>query len=178
VKVIITAYFPSNINELRGKYELLNNEFKPQADKVQQTQQQISQIETEVQTQGQMMKQEALAARSAQYEKLKLDLKQMQERSQAEYEARMKEVVGPIFDKIDKFLEHYAQQRGISLILDASNNQQNPILAFVGADADITQDFIAEYNKVNPGPPPSNTNTTPNNNPPAGPKKPGTNGRP
>jgi len=170
VKVIITAYFPSNINELRAKYELLNNEFKPQADRVQQIQQQMDQIANELQTQGQVMKQEAVAQKQQQYEKLKLDLKQLQERSQADYEARMKEVVGPIFDKIDKFLENYAQQRGISLILDASNNQQNPILAFVGQDADITQDFIGEYNKVNPGPPPSNNPPANNNNPP---KKPG-----
>jgi Skp family chaperone for outer membrane proteins len=174
VKVINTQYFPGNINELRAKYELLNNEFKPQADKVQSIQQQMGQIESEIQTQGNIMKQEAVAAKSAQYEKLKLDLKQLQERSQADYEARMKEVVGPIFDKIDKFLENYAQQRSISLILDASNNQQNPILAFVGADADITQDFISEYNKVNPGPPPSNANPPVQN--PANRPKP--NGRP
>jgi Skp family chaperone for outer membrane proteins len=170
VKVIITAYFPSNINELRAKYELLNNEFKPAADKVQQMQQQMDQIANELQTQGQVMKQEVVAQKQQQYERLKLTLKQTQESSQADYEARMKEVVGPIFDKIDKFLENYAQQRGISLILDASNNQQNPILAFVGADADITQDFMQEYNKVNPGPPPSNNNPPANNNVP--PKKP------
>src|SRR5258708_4292326 len=171
VKVIITAYFPSNINELRAKYELLNNEFKPAADKVQQMQQQMDQIANELQTQGQIMKQEVVAQKQQQYERLKLTLKQTQESSQADYEARMKEVVGPIFDKIDKFLENYAQQRGISLILDASNNQQNPILAFVGADADITQDFMQEYNKVNPGPPPSNNNPPANNNIP--PKRPG-----
>jgi len=170
VKVIITAYFPSNINELRAKYELLNNEFKPAADKVQQMQQQMDQIANELQTQGQVMKQEVVAQKQQQYERLKLTLKQTQESSQADYEARMKEVVGPIFDKIDKFLENYAQQRGISLILDASNNQQNPILAFVGADADITQDFMQEYNKVNPGPPPSNNNPPANNNVP--PKRP------
>src|SRR5207244_13113370 len=80
VKVIITAYFPANINELRAKYELLNNEFKPQADRVQGIQQQMAQIENEIQTQGQVMKQEAIAAKQVQYEKLKLDLKQTQER--------------------------------------------------------------------------------------------------
>ena len=94
----------------------------------------------------------------------------------------MKEVVGPTFEKIDKFLEQYAQQRGISLILDASNNQQNPILAFVGADADITQDFINEYNRVNPGPAPTgNTGLQPRPTPPppaATKPKPGGNGRP
>ena len=88
VKVIITAYFPNNINELRAKYELLQNEFKPQADRIQSLQAQIGQIESEIQTQGQIMKPEAIAAKKGQYDKLQLDLKQSQERLQADSESR------------------------------------------------------------------------------------------
>src|SRR5581483_10099930 len=181
VKVIVTAAFPNGINELRAKYELLTNEFKPQATQVQNLQQQIAGLENELQSQGQIMKPEVVSAKTSQHDRLQLELKQTQERAQADYQQRMQEVVGPMFEKIDKFLEAYAQQRGISLILDASNNQQNPILAFVGADADITQDFMTEYNRVNPGPAPTSTTpTTPKTTPATNPatKKPGSPGRP
>jgi outer membrane protein len=71
----------------------------------------------------------------------------------------------PVRDKLFQFLQGYAQQRGIVLIINIAGVAQTGSIAFANPATDITEDFIKEYNKANPVPV-----TTPQ--PPA-PKKPG-----
>lgn len=178
VKVIATEAFPANIGELRAKFEALNTEFKPQADQLQALRTEIGKLESDLQAQANIAKPEILGQMNAKRERLALDYKQLEERTRADYDGRISEVVGPVYEKIRQFMETYAQQRGISLILDVSSQENMRTFAFIGSDADITQDFINEYNRLNPA---AASNAAPQpqqpKNPPPGAAKPKT-GRP
>ena len=58
----------------------------------------------------------------------------------------------PVRDKLFQFLQGYAQQRGIVLIINIAGVAQTGSIAFANPATDITEDFIKEYNKANPVP--------------------------
>jgi hypothetical protein len=63
----------------------------------------------------------------------------------------MEEVTTPIHEEIRRNLETFVEARGITVLLDASK-----MACLVGCDRestaaiDVTQEFIAEYNRLNP----------------------------
>jgi outer membrane protein len=54
--------------------------------------------------------------------------------------------------KLFQFLQTYSQQRGIVLIINLAGAAQSGTIAYWNPGADITQDFVTEYNKANPVP--------------------------
>ena len=70
---------------------------------------------------------------------------------QSAYSKRAKEISDPIHQDIRNSLESFAKSRGITLLLDSSK-----MACVVGCDKeataalDVTQEFIAEYNRLNP----------------------------
>ncbi|HKR00513.1 MAG TPA: hypothetical protein VJT09_07555, partial [Pyrinomonadaceae bacterium] len=66
-------------------------------------------------------------------------------------EKRMRDVMAPIREDIHKSLEQFVMVRGITLLLDSSKTA-----CVVGCDKqataalDITEEFITEYNRLNP----------------------------
>ena len=56
----------------------------------------------------------------------------------------------PVYDKILKYLDTYAKQRGITMVFEATAARETQSIVFRANTVDITQDFIKEYNKQNP----------------------------
>ncbi len=85
----------------------------------------------------------------AEAEKLRGLVAQKEEETQHVYGRRIKEITAPINEDIRKSLEAFAKARGILMLLDASK-----LACFVGCDQestaaiDVTQEFIAEYNRL------------------------------
>jgi Skp family chaperone for outer membrane proteins len=78
-------------------------------------------------------------------------IKQREAELQADYRKRIKEAMAPVSQDIRHNLESFAKARGITLLLDASK-----LACMVGCDKeataalDVTQEFIAAYNRLNP----------------------------
>ena len=67
------------------------------------------------------------------------------------FERRLREVIEPVMNDITKHLEEFARQKGIGLLLDKSGTRcALPCRWEVLADRDITEEFIREYNRLNP----------------------------
>jgi hypothetical protein len=58
----------------------------------------------------------------------------------------------PVQQKLQDFVRDYAAKRNIVLILDLPGSYQAGIIGYFNQAIDITDDFIAEYNKANPVP--------------------------
>src|SRR5262249_47788161 len=56
----------------------------------------------------------------------------------------------PIQDKLFQFLQNYSTQRGIVMVINLAGAAQSGSIAYWNPAADITEDFITEYNKANP----------------------------
>lgn len=78
------------------------------------------------------------------------EIKHKQEDAQQFAERREQELTTPIWEGINAALRAYAQQRGISIILEKGRLAGNNLVFFVDEKADITRGLIIEYNQRNP----------------------------
>ncbi|HMF58227.1 MAG TPA: OmpH family outer membrane protein [Pyrinomonadaceae bacterium] len=136
------------IKRVLAALNTINNEFLPQQNA-------LSSLKTRIQTlvdqinhpaagttaQAQQQKQEQAAALQREWEYKTRE-------TQANYNRRLAEVMGPVYDDLGKALEAFARQRGISVILDSA--KLSGAIFIANGNLDITEDFIAEYNRTHP----------------------------
>jgi Skp family chaperone for outer membrane proteins len=75
------------------------------------------------------------------------EITRKKEDAQRDYQKRMTDLLGPVYDEIGKALDIFAKAHGITMILDVTKVQ-----GIVSADGslDITKAFITEFNSKNP----------------------------
>ena len=150
VAILNTGAFRQGINELKVKLDGLNTEFEPKKKDFEALENKVNDLKNKIQTQGNTV---SAAVRNQWVEEgteSEKRLKRMGEDLQTLADKRLQEVSQPVYDKIQKMLDGYCQQRGIVMVLDAGASQQAGVLIFAQAATDITQDFMSEYNKANP----------------------------
>jgi Skp family chaperone for outer membrane proteins len=151
IAVLNTAAFRTGIAELKVKLDALNTEFEPKRKELEALQADVENLKNKINTQGSTV---SAAVRNGWVEEgteKERRLKRLDEDYQALGQKRLGDVQGPIYDKVGKLLEGYCQQRGIVLVIEAGAAQQAGVLLFAAPATDITEDFMKEYNKVNPG---------------------------
>jgi outer membrane protein len=152
VVVINTSVFPDQIGELKQKYLQVESQFKERSDRLTALQQQVTQKETEYQTKGPSMASDKARELQAEIEELKKRATRELEDVRHDYGKALEAATKPIRDKLFQFLQNYAVGRSIVMIMDLPGVAQTGSLAYWNPGADITEDFIKEYNKANPLP--------------------------
>jgi Skp family chaperone for outer membrane proteins len=152
IAVINTAAFPGAIGELKVKYEQIEGQFKDRFQKLQGVETQLKTMENDLRTKGQAMTADKLQELQANYDDLKKRGQRDYEDLQAEYNRTSDVATKPIRDKLYQFLQTYSAQRGITVMIDLSRAAQSGVLAYWNPGTDVTEDFVAEYNKANPVP--------------------------
>jgi Skp family chaperone for outer membrane proteins len=150
IAVINTTVFPGAISELKVKYEQIDNQFKDRYQKLQTVETQLKTMENDLRT-----KQNVLSADK--YQELQVNYNDLKKRGQrdfedlkAEYDRSIDTSTKPIRDKLYQFLQTYASQRGITVMINLAGAAQSGVLAYWNPGTDVTEDFVAEYNKANP----------------------------
>jgi Skp family chaperone for outer membrane proteins len=172
VVVINTNLFPTEIGELKQKYEQVQGQFKAQQQRIESLRQQVSTKESELQTKGPSMTADKQRELQLEIEQLKKQGTREVEDLQQDYNKALDTTTKPVRDKLYQFMQNYALQRSIIMIIDLPGMAQSGGLAFWNPATDITQDLIREYNKANPVP----TAPAPSAQPPA--QRPGTPAKP
>jgi Skp family chaperone for outer membrane proteins len=152
IAIINSLYFQESIGEIKAKVEALNRQFEPRMKEVQSLRDRITALETTIDTQR---KSGALAAtREAemieQLDQMKLDYKRRGEDLEAEGRRASEQAIQPVNEKVSRFLQDYAQKRGIILLINIANEANTHTVVWFDRRSDVTQDFIIEYNKANP----------------------------
>jgi Skp family chaperone for outer membrane proteins len=127
----------------------LNREFQPRQTELNQLQQRIQTAQDEVnkiQAAGQVVAPGSLQTKMDALEQLKTEYKRKGEDAESLYQKRQGEIFAPLQDDIEKALEVYAKQRGITVIIDASRVP----LVYAAESLDITRAFITDFNAKNP----------------------------
>ena len=168
IVVLNTNAFPLQIGELKQKYDQVDNQFKPQSQRIDQLRQQVAQKENDIQVKGSTLAPDKLRDLQLEVEELKKRGTREVEDLQADYTKTLDVTTKPVREKLYQFMQNYAVQRTIIMIIDLPSVAQTGTLAYWAPSSDITQDFITEYNKANPvattGAPaaqPPRTNPTP-----------------
>jgi Skp family chaperone for outer membrane proteins len=125
-------------------------EFKPRQQDLQALQSRIRVLSDEISklSGNPVVDPKSIQAKQDEGERLGRDLKYRKEQFDADVERRYKEQVGPITAEISKALNIYAQQNGLTMVLDIS--KLLPALLTVNPATDVTRAFIADFNSKNP----------------------------
>jgi hypothetical protein len=153
VAVINTSVFAEKIFELKVKTDTVNKKYESQGRALDQMKQQIDTLANQIKTQGGgIATPDALQKLQDQYNQMTTTYKRQGEDLQAAYNKDLDDAIKPVRAKLEDFVRDYAAKRSIILILDLPGSYQAGIIGYFNQAIDITDDFIAEYNKANPVP--------------------------
>ncbi len=150
VAYLNTSQFRQGIGELKLRLDALNIELEPKRKEIQALETEFNNLKNKIQTQSSSISPQVSnkwVEDAAEKERI---LKRKAEDFNSLGQKRLSEISQPIYEKIRKFLEAYCRQHGIVLALDAGAAYQAKILIWAIPAADITGDFMKEYNKANP----------------------------
>ncbi|HLF85041.1 MAG TPA: OmpH family outer membrane protein [Blastocatellia bacterium] len=150
VAVVNTQVFPGAIGELKQKYEQVNNQFKDRYQKLQALVEQMKGMENDLRTKQQVLTPDKYQELQNTYTELKKRGEREQEDLNADADKALDIATKPVRDKMTQFLNTYAAQRNIILVFNLAGAAQTGSLAYWNPGTDITDDFVAEYNKANP----------------------------
>jgi len=150
VCVINTSVFQDQVKEFKDKIDGLNRQFDPRVKEVQGLADKINALETTIKSQSGVLSAQRIAEMTENLEGMKKDYQRKTEDLQAEAGRARDRALEPVTAKMGKFAEDYTAKRGIVMLIDIANAVQSGTVLWYDPRADITQDFINEYNKANP----------------------------
>src|ERR1043166_1129126 len=150
VCVINTSVFQDQVAEFKEKIEGLNRQFDPRVKEVQSLADKINALETTIKSQSGVLSAQRIAEMTENLEGMKKEYQRKTEDLQAEAGRARDRALEPVTAKMGKFAEDYTAKRGIVMLIDLANAVQSGTVLWYDPRADITQDFVNEYNKANP----------------------------
>lgn len=150
IAIINTAAFRVGIGEFKTTLDALNKEFEPQNNELEGLQKQLLDLKNKVEKDGPNVQASVRDGWIEQGTQLEKTLKRKTEDYQSLFQRRGQEVVGPIMDRINKFFDQYCQQRNIVMVLERQVAESSNLLVWMAPLAEITDDFMNEYNKAHP----------------------------
>ena len=124
----------------------LEAQFQPQIKDLEGMQTRYNTIVENIRKTTAVAKPEDIEKQRQQAADLEVQIKRKDEDLQRAVSARQEEIMRPIEQDVYNLLQSFAQQRGYTIVIDSA---RVPLL-FVEPTVDITQAFIAEYNRTRP----------------------------
>ncbi len=143
VAIVDSRAFGEGIGEMKKQLDKLEAEFQPRFKDLEGLQQQLVALDDEIKKEKNPSIQQQKADKA---QTVKRDFERKREDFQQDYQKRSEVALGPLRDKVLKFLESYAASREIIVVFDLAPAAQAG-LVFLNPGTNITEDFIKEYNK-------------------------------
>lgn len=150
IAIVDVMAFREKVFELKSKYEKLTAEFQLKARELDTLQNSLKAKEQVLAENKNLTPQQA-AKLSEEYEQGKKEYNRLLEDSQVLAAKREREETEATYEKLSKFMDQYCSTRGITHVFDANRLRETGVVVYAAATANITEDFIKEYNKANPG---------------------------
>ncbi len=150
VAIVFFAAFREGVQEMKAKLDSLNAEFEPKNKAIQSLRDRIQNLNNQIQTQGGTVQPAVRAQWADEAADKDKQLKRLTEDTEAEAKKRFEDIGNPVQEKILRFLDTYALQRGIVMVFEGGALQQGALVLFAATATNITDDFMKEYNKANP----------------------------
>jgi Skp family chaperone for outer membrane proteins len=152
VAIVDVLAFRESITELKAKYDKLQTEFAPRYQELEAMQSKLAAQEKTLAENKNLTPQQA-AKLSEEFDQGKKDYQRRLDDAQTLARKREAQETEAISDKLSKFMDQFCQKNGITTVFDARRLQETGIVIYALPAANITDIFIKEYNKANPGPP-------------------------
>src|SRR5262249_37943522 len=149
IAFINTAAFQERILEYKSRIEGLNKQFEPRMKEIQGLGEKITSLETTIKSQQNVLSPAKIAEMGDQLESMKREYNHKAEDIQADANKARDQALRPFSEKLGAFAKEYTAKLGIVMLIDVSNALPNTVLWY-DPRADVTNDFINEFNKANP----------------------------
>jgi Skp family chaperone for outer membrane proteins len=149
VAIVDVLIFREEVLELKAKYEKLQTEFAPKARDLEAMQTSVANKQKVLQENKTLTPQQAQKLND-EVEQLKKEYNRAVQDSQDAAQKREQAETGAIYEKLSKFLDGYCAKHGITTVFDARRLQETGVVVYASPIANITRDFVSEYNKANP----------------------------
>ena len=127
------------MKQIEAKFQPVRNELRGMRDR-------LNAMRSDLQKKQSIQDAKTTAQQSEAADQLDLQIKRKAEDAQASYQKESLALLDPLQKDIGNALNTYAQQKGISLLIDIN---RVPVV-YAANNLDITKDFIAEYNRTHP----------------------------
>lgn len=127
------------MKQMEAKFQPLRNELRGMRER-------LNTMRSDLQKKQAIQDAKVTAQQAEAADQLDIQIKRKAEDAQASYQKESLALLDPLQKDIGEALNAYAQQKGISLLLDVN---RVPVV-YAANSLDITKDFIAEYNRTHP----------------------------
>jgi outer membrane protein len=144
-------------NEFQRNYADLQKKYDPKRQELQAINTQIDNMTKELQSQAATLSQEQQQSRAQAIQDKQRQAKRMQDDDQSDYQADMQDMINGMAQKVGAELQTYAREHGYTVVLDATQSQQQaPEVLYWSPATDITKAVVDAYNAKSgiPAPPP------------------------
>jgi outer membrane protein len=145
-----TNEFQRDLADLQKKYEPKRTQLKTMADE-------IDGLEKQLQAQGATLSEAARATQTKTIDEKKKQAQRFAEDAQNDLGQEMNDLYNKVATKVYDVLVSYIQKEGFTVVLDASEQQQQaPLVLYHAANTDISKAIVEAYNVKSgvPAPPP------------------------
>lgn len=149
VAMVDSMIFREEVLELKARFDKLQGEFAAKGRDLESMQNAIANKQKVAQENKTLTLQQAQKLND-EIEQLKKEYNRTLQDTQDLIDKRTKAETDDVYEKIGKSLEQYCSKYGIATLFDARRLQETGVVVYFVPPANITRDFITEYNKANP----------------------------
>lgn len=157
VAVIAFQAAVTSTNEFQRDFGDLQKKFEPQRTQLKTLSDEVDSLTKQLQAQGSTLSDADRAAKAKQIDDKKKQAQRIAEDAQNDYSQAMQDTFGKVAAKVDQVLLAYAKEQGFTMVLDATEQQQQaPLVLYAAPSSDITKTIVDAYNAKSgvPAPPP------------------------
>ena len=158
VAVIAFQAAVTSTNEFQRDFGDLQKKFEPQRTQLKALSDDVEAQTKQLQAQGDKLSDAERATRAKTIDDKKKQAQRVAEDAQNDYQQSMQEVFAKVATKVDELLLSYSKEQGYTLVIDATEQQQQaPMVLYAAPSADITKTIVTAYNTKSgvPAPPAS-----------------------
>lgn len=168
VAVIAFQAAVTSTNEFQREFGDVQKKFEPQRQQLKALSDEVETLTKQLQTQGSTLSEAARADKAKTIEDKKKQAQRLLEDSQNDYQQAMQDAFAKVAAKVDQLLLSYSKEQGYTLVIDATEQQQQaPMVLYAAPSTDITKAIVDAYNVKSGVPAPPPAAPTPHTNGPA-----------
>jgi outer membrane protein len=162
VAVISFQAAVAQTNEFQRDFADLQKKYAPKETSLKALNDEIDAMTKDLQAKGATLPDEERASRARAIDDKKKQLDRDTQDAQGDFQADMQDLLNKLAAKVGEVMTDYAQKRGYTLVLDASEQQQTaPTVLYALPSTDITKEVIDAYNEKSGVPAPPTPASTP-----------------
>ena len=165
----------TSTNEFQRDFGDLQKKFEPQRSQLKSLGDEVDSLTKQLQAQADKLSDAERASKAKAIDDKKKQAQRIADDAQNDYQSAMQETFGKVAGKVDELLLSYAKEQGFTLVIDATEQQQQPpTVLYAAPSSNITKAIVDAYNVKSgvPAPPPSAPAPAATSPKPAAPKAP------